>query len=136
MTTKTTKISKLVKNRNAGTMTEAQFWQFIRNALRRRSIVWKPINKARELAKRRYTGPNKRQKYEYQCANCKKFYKGTQICVDHIIPVGSLTKSYDLPHFVETLFCEIDNLQVLCIDCHDQKSLIDNKNTKDNKNGN
>lgn len=131
--TVTRKMHRTVKNRNAGTMTESQFWQFIRNALRRRSVIWKPIQQARELAKRPYTGPNKKQKYVYECANCKKLYKGTQICVDHIIPVGGLTNFYDLPHFVETLFCEIDNLQVLCVDCHNAKSIIDNKNTKDNR---
>jgi len=124
------KMTRLVKSRNAGTMSEPAFWQFIRNSLRRRSMVWKPINLCRERAKRRYTGPNKRQKYEYQCNICKRWYKGTQIMVDHIIPVGSLTKSYDLPHFVETLFCEIDNLQCLCKECHDAKTIIDNNNTK------
>ena len=120
----------VIRKRNAGTMSEPVFWQFIRNTLRRRSMVWKPINLCKERAKRLYTGPNKRQKYEYQCNICHMWYKGTQVCVDHIIPVGSLTNSYDLPHFVETLFCEIDNLQCLCKECHDKKSLIDNNNTK------
>jgi 5-methylcytosine-specific restriction endonuclease McrA len=123
-------IKKVAKTRNDGTMSEADFWQFIRNALRRRSMYWKPVAKARMLARRKYVGADKRQKFEYQCNACKNFYKGTQIYVDHIIPVGSLTNSYDLPHFVETLFCEIDNLQVLCKDCHDAKSIIDNSNTR------
>jgi 5-methylcytosine-specific restriction endonuclease McrA len=124
------RVSNLPKTRNDGTMTDFDFWQFIRNALRRKSMHWKPIAKAKLLARRSYIGDNKRQKYEYQCNICKNFYKGTQIYVDHIIPVGSLTNSYDLPHFVETLFCETDNLQVLCKDCHDAKSIIDNRNTK------
>jgi len=123
MRTKVSKrISKVVKNRNAGTFTEAQFWMFIRNSLRRRSIVWKPITQCREKAKRRYTGPNKRQKYEYLCNACKKYFKGTEIHVDHVIPVGSLSHASDLPHFVETLFCEEDNLQCLCSKCHDEKT--------------
>ena len=120
----------IIKKRNAGTMSEASFWQFIRNALRRRSIVWKPISNCREQAKRRYTGTNKRQKYEYQCNVCKGWFKGSDVCVDHIHPVGGLRSSADLPHFVETLFCEIDNLQCICKTCHDAKSLIDNENTK------
>jgi 5-methylcytosine-specific restriction endonuclease McrA len=124
------RVSKVLKTRNAGTMSEAVFWQFIRNALRRKSMFWKPVALARQKASRLYTGPNKRQKYEYQCNHCKNWYKGNQIMVDHIIPVGSLTKSYDLPSFVESLFCEVDNLQVLCVECHNAKTLIDNKKTQ------
>ena len=45
------------------------------------------------------------------------------INVDHIIPAGSLNTSQDLPLFVERLFCEQDNLQVLCMTCHDKKTL-------------
>lgn len=125
------KVSKVIKNRNAGTFTEGAFWLFIRNALRRRSIVWKPISLCREKARRRYTGTNKRQKYEYQCNVCKDWFKGTLIAVDHIKPVGSLRNAQDLPNFVEGLFCEIDNLQVICTECHNKKTLIDNKTTKD-----
>jgi len=124
------RISKIIKNRNAGTMSEAAFWQFIRNALRRRSIVWKPISLCKERAKRLYKGPNKRQKFEYQCNVCKKYFKGTEVCVDHVQAVGGLTNADDLPHFVETLFCEIDNLQCICKECHDAKTLIDNVKTK------
>jgi 5-methylcytosine-specific restriction endonuclease McrA len=125
--------SKVIKNRNAGTFSESSFWMFIRNSLRRRSIVWKPISLCRERARRAYVGTNNRQKYEYQCNVCKNWFKGTEISVDHINPVGSLNNAQDLPKFVETLFCEIDNLQCICSGCHTAKSLIDNKNIKDGK---
>lgn len=124
------RVSKVIKTRNAGTFTEGAFWVFIRNSLRRRSIVWKPISLCRERAKRVYTGPNKRQKYEYQCNLCKKWFKGTEVAVDHIKPVGSLRGAEDLPKFVEGLFCEIENLQCICKTCHDSKTLIDNQNNK------
>lgn len=124
------RVSKVIKTRNAGTFTESAFWGFIRNSLRRRSIVWKPISLCRERAKREYTGTNKRQKFEYQCNVCKKWFKATEIAVDHIKPVGSLTNAQDLPKFVEGLFCEIDNLQCICSECHNAKTLIDNKNGK------
>lgn len=124
------RVSKLIKNRNAGTFTEATFWSFIRNSLRRRSIVWKPITLCKEKAKRKYTGTNKRQKYEYQCNVCKQWFKSTEVSVDHINPVGTLRNANDLPHFVETLFCEIDNLQCICKECHDKKTLLDNKTIK------
>lgn len=122
--------SKVIKNRNAGTFTEGAFWLFIRNALRRRSIVWKPITLCKEKARRKYTGTNKRQKYEYQCNICKNWFKGADVAVDHVEAVGTLKSAADLPHFVETLFCEIDNLQCICKTCHDAKTLIDNKTTK------
>ena len=43
--------------------------------------------------------------------------------VDHIHPAGSLNTAEDLPGFVERLFCEQDNLQVLCTACNDKKTL-------------
>lgn len=110
------------KPRNAGTMTESAFWSFIRSSLRQRSRFWKPILLAKEKAKRQYEGSNKKQKYEYQCNACKKWYAAKSVQVDHIIPAGNLQSAKDLPGFVERLFCEVDNLQVLCTDCHDAKT--------------
>lgn len=113
------------KTRNAGTMTESAFWGFIRSALRQKSRWWKPITECKAKARRPYSGPLKRQKYEYQCNSCKKWYPEKQINVDHICPAGSLNSAQDLPGFVERLFCEVDNLQVLCTDCHDKKTQLE-----------
>ena len=113
------------KTRNAGTMTESAFWGFIRSALRQKSRWWKPITECKAKARRAYTGPLKRQKYEYQCNSCKKWYPEKQINVDHICPAGSLNSAQDLPGFVERLFCEVDNLQVLCTECHDRKTQLE-----------
>jgi len=118
---------KKPKPRNAGTMTESGFWSFIRSGLRQKSRWWKPITLCKENAKRRYNGPNKRQKYEYQCNCCKEWFPATSINVDHIIPAGNLQRASDLPGFVERLFCEVENLQVLCKDCHDEKTVDDIK---------
>ena len=52
------------------------------------------------------------------------------INVDHIIPAGSLNTAQDLPLFVERLFCEQDNLQVLCTTCHDKKTLKEKQSKK------
>lgn len=123
--TKRRKVSKkprVVRTRNAGTMTESAFWSFIRSALRQKSRWWKPITQCKLKARRPYKGPNKRQKFEYQCNNCKEWFPDKRVNVDHITPAGTLRTASDLPGFVERLFCEIDGLQVLCSKCHDEKT--------------
>lgn len=111
-----------VKPRNAGTMTESAFWGFIRAGLRQKSRWWKPVSLCKQNARRNYKGPNKRQKYEYQCNYCKKWFADKNINVDHITPAGTLTCANDLPGFVERLFCEVEGLQVLCSGCHNIKT--------------
>lgn len=118
---------RVPKTRNAGTMTESAFWSFIRSGLRQKSRWWKPITECKLKAKRAYKGPNKRQKFEYQCKSCKNWFPEKQINVDHIIPAGSLNCAEDLPGFVERLFCEQDNLQVLCENCHNIKTQNEKK---------
>ena len=125
---KTVRRTTTVKTRNAGTMTESAFWSFIRSALRQKSRWWKPITECKMKARRAYKGPLKRQKFEYQCNSCKQWFPEKKINVDHIVGAGSLNCADDLPGFVERLFCEVDNLQVLCSTCH-------NKKTQDEKDG-
>lgn len=124
-----TKKPKVPRTRNNGTMTESAFWSFIRSALRQKSRFWKPILQCKLNARRIYKGPNKRQKFEYLCKSCGKWFQEKKINVDHIRPAGSLNCAQDLPGFVERLFCEVDNLQVLCEKCHDKKT----KTEKDEK---
>lgn len=113
---------KAEKTRGAGTLTESEFWSRIRSLLRNNSRFWKPISEARKLARRPYTGNNPRQKWEYKCDRCKKYFIETEIHVDHIIEAGSLRCAEDLPGFVERLFCEVDNLRVLCKPCHKSRN--------------
>lgn len=121
------------KTRSNGTMTEAAFWTMIRSTLRQRSRWWKPISACKQDAKRKNQGPNKRQKFEYQCNKCKGWYADKDTQVDHVVEVGTLKCAEDLPTFVENLFCEKDNLQCLCLNCHNKKTQAakaDKKNTK------
>ena len=111
-----------LKTRNAGTMTESAFWSFIRSSLRQKSRWWKPITECKMKSRRMYKGPLKRQKFEYQCKECSNWFPDKKINVDHIVPAGTLRCANDLPGFVERLFCEIDNLQILCETCHNKKT--------------
>jgi 5-methylcytosine-specific restriction endonuclease McrA len=124
-TIKRTTRTKLPRERNAGTMTNAMFWSFIRSALRNKSRWWKPITQCRMNSRRAYKGTNKRQKFEYQCNKCKNWFPDKQIAVDHKVPAGSLNSGDDLKGFVERLFCEVEDLQVLCTGCHDVKTKLE-----------
>jgi len=126
--------TKTPKTRNSNTMTESAFWSFIRSGLRQKSRYWKPITECKQKSRRKYNGLNKRQKFEYQCNQCKNWFAEKNINVDHIIPAGSLNCAQDLPGFVERLFCEVDNLQCLCKNCHDIKSKKDKLKMKKIKN--
>jgi 5-methylcytosine-specific restriction endonuclease McrA len=125
--TKKVKKPRVARTRNAGTMTESAFWSMIRSALRQKSRWWKPVSKRKEESRRAYKGINKRQKWEYQCNKCKDWFKSDEVNIDHIEPAGSLNCSNDLPSFVDTLFCEVDNLQTLCKVCHDEKTQLERK---------
>jgi hypothetical protein len=118
------------KTRCNGEMSEAAFWSFIRSALRQKSRWWKPISVCKLNARRDYKGVNKRQKYEYQCNKCKTWTTEKNINVDHIIGAGALNCAQDLPGFVERLFCEQDNLQCLCLNCHNEKTLKEKQSKK------
>lgn len=133
---KAVKRVKVVKTRNAGTMTESAFWSFIRSGLRQKSRWWKPITECKLKSRRQYKGPNKRQKFEYKCKCCNNWFPEKQINVDHIQPAGSLNCAQDLPGFVERLFCEQDNLQVLCEKCHNQKTKIEKNDVQITKKAN
>jgi len=109
------------RTRAGKTWTEAKYWQFIRSALRQATMRYPVIQNFKKKHRRTVTG--KRHKFEYKCVECKKWFKDKDVSVDHIVPAGSLKTYDDLPGFVERLFCEEDNLQILCKDkCHQAKT--------------
>jgi hypothetical protein len=62
---------------------------------------------------------------QYVCAMCGGCYPGNKIAVDHIEPVIRIGENiHDLSYdtIVARIFCQVDNLQVLCECCHEIKS--------------
>lgn len=102
--------------------TKSRYFGFIRSALRRASVKYPVKYQVLQEARRPYSGKDKRTKWEYSCSICKKWFKTKDVEVDHIKPVGSLLKYSDLDRFCRRLFCEKDNLQVLCKSCHGEKT--------------
>lgn len=114
--------------RCSGTMTEAQWLAWVRSALRSKWLRWPPRAEAINRARRVYKGPNKLQKYEVQCAMCKEWFKQKEIEVDHFPhDAGSIRSSDDIGPFVNRLYCEVDNLRVLCKPCHKVHTLATSK---------
>lgn len=115
------------KNKAGGTWTTARYFSFIRSALRRAWTKYPVKYAVLDKAKQPYTGTDKRTKWVYKCASCLSTFKSTEVNVDHIKPAGTLKDYADLPEFVKNLFCEEDNLQVLCKECHDKKTKEERK---------
>lgn len=116
-----------VKDRAGGTWTKSRYFTFIRSALRgawSRYPVKHQFMKSKQLP---YSGTDKRTRFEYKCAECNNNFKGKDVQVDHIKPAGSLKDYEDLPRFVENLFCEADNLQIMCKPCHKKKTAEERK---------
>ena len=116
-----------VKNKAGNTWTTARYFSFIRSALRRAWTKYPVRYQVMDKAKQPYKGKDKRTKWVYQCNSCRGTFKSTEVNVDHITPAGTLRDYSDLPQFVKNLFCEADNLQVLCKKCHDTKTKEDRK---------
>jgi 5-methylcytosine-specific restriction endonuclease McrA len=114
---------KVVKTRNAGTMTEAQYFQKIRSSLRNAFRWWLPMKQVLENAKRHSQSANKKLKWEYKCNKCKRWFPRKEVEVDHVIPCGTLRKLDDIPGFIQRLTAENPtSYQVLCKKCHKLKT--------------
>lgn len=118
---------KIERTRNLNTETESGHMGKIRSALRRLSRFWKPALAALDNVKRPYCGPNKRQKYEFECEQCKETFMRKDVQINHKVPCGTLTCYNDVPSFLKRLFCEdVEGYSVLCTSCH-KKETADQK---------
>lgn len=122
MMRKQPKKQRVPRTRAGLTMTEAQFWGFIRSNLRLMSRKWAPRKHVLLACRRPNQSDNKRLKFEHQCSECLQWFPQKNVEVDHVIPTGSLLSFEDLPGFVERLLCEADGFVVLCEQCHRTKT--------------
>ena len=121
---------------NDGEWTEARFRAFIISALRahmkRFPPKWKALKAAmvgKKINKR--TG---RLAEHYLCASCGGFFVARDVQVDHIDPVVSPEEGFqDWWTYFNRLYCEADNLQVLCKQCHKEKTNAERKERMKNK---
>ncbi len=113
------------KKRNGGEWTDARFRSFVTSALRAASRRWPPKFKALKEA---FVGRKTNKKtgklaMHYKCATCKKHFVATDVQVDHVLPVVDPKVGFiGWDSFIDRIFCEIENLQVLCKPCHKVKT--------------
>lgn len=121
---------------NGGEWTEARFRAFIISALRaymkRFPPKWKALKAAsigRVINKR-----SGRLAEHYKCASCEDNFVARDVQVDHIEPVVSPQEGFqDWWTYMNRLYCEAENLQVLCKPCHKQKTAEERKERVKNK---
>lgn len=110
------------KTRCGGQWTEARFKSFIKGNLRAATRKWQPIQQCKKDAHR--------GRGQYECAECHEIVAPTiydedkkkrvkNICVDHIVPVVDPDVGFTTwDEVIEGMFCEVENLQLLCRACH------------------
>ena len=109
------------KTFNGGTWTQARMNSFIKSALRSASQRWPPryssLNDA--CIGQKVNPKSGRLAKHYKCGDCKEFFPAKDVQVDHIKPIIDPVigfQTWDI--LIENLFCEKENLQVLCKKCH------------------
>ena len=114
-----------VKERNGGEWSDARFRSFVTSALRAASRRWPVKYKALKaaFAGRQVNAKTGKLAMHYKCAKCKKLFVAADVQVDHVQPVVDPKKGFvGWDVYIDRMFCEIENLQVLCKPCHKIKT--------------
>jgi hypothetical protein len=93
--------------------------------LRAGSRKWPPKYETLNTAKteKKINKATGRLAQHYRCNACQEEYTSKDVQVDHIEPVIDPKKGFiSWDAFIEALYCESDNLQVLCKVCHKEKT--------------
>ena len=111
---------------NDGQWTAGRFNSFVTSILRSGSRRWGPkystLNEAK--TEKKINPKSGRLAQHFECNSCHKEYTAKDVQVDHITPIG-YDKNWD--EFIDGLFCERENLQVLCTVCHSIKTKQERK---------
>lgn len=112
------------KTRNGGKWTEARFNSFIKGLLRRGTMKWGPIHEVKRTARV--------SRGLYRCDGCDRDVPATVVVdrkrvnnvhVDHIDPVVDPATGFTTwDSIIDRMFVERDRLQLLCGDCHTEKT--------------
>jgi hypothetical protein len=119
--------------RNGGKWTEARYRSFVTSTLRAGSRKWPPKYETLNAAKteKKINKATGRLAQHYLCAMCEQEYTQKDVQVDHIKPVIDPKKGFvSWDTYIDRMFCEGKNLQVLCKVCHAEKTKIEKEISK------
>lgn len=86
-------------------------------------MFYQPLRAVKLAARRPYVGPNKLQKWESICSECKQWHKEKNVQVDHVVACGSLRSYDDIVPFLKRLTCEDQSgYRVMCKKCHQART--------------
>ena len=114
--------------RNGGKWTEARYRSFVTSTLRAGSRKWPPKYETLNAAKteKKVNKATGRLAQHYLCAMCEQEYTQKDVQVDHIKPVIDPKKGFvSWDTYIDRMFCEGKNLQVLCKVCHAEKTKLE-----------
>lgn len=104
----------------------------LRSGFRKYPPKWKVLSYAYQGKK--LNPKTKRTVNMYLCAHCVEEFPAAEVEVDHKVPVVSDKGFTTIEDYVERLFCEERNLQVLCKRCHRIKSNAETAARKEKRN--
>jgi 5-methylcytosine-specific restriction endonuclease McrA len=110
---------------NGGQWTRGRYNAFITAVLRSGVRRWAPKYETLNAAKteKKVNSKTGRLAQHYRCNNCLQEFTQKDVEVDHINPVVDPDLGFtSWDDFIDRLYCEADNLQVLCKACHSEKS--------------
>lgn len=121
---------------NGGAWTQARFNSFIKSTLRAASRRWEPKYTCLKDAyvDKRTNIDTGRIAMHYRCAGCLSVSPASKVQVDHISPVIDPVVGFTTwDDVINRMFCEKDNLQVLCTECHNKKTALEKAQSKERK---
>jgi len=121
---------------NGGQWTSSRFNSFVKSALRAASRKWPPKYETlnASLVGQKVNIKSGRLAKHYLCAHCAVSFPSKDVQVDHIEPIIDPVIGFvSWDETINRMFCEKENLQTLCTECHKAKTANERAESKRKK---
>jgi len=114
---------RVERTRCSGTKTEAGMVSWVLSYLRKMTLRWKPrFDRLNDGRMKKPLGKNGKEVWANTCEQCGKWFKLSDLAMDHIEPIGGMTKLEDAGRWLTKALVEIDGYQRLCKADHKTKT--------------